>query len=603
MDGEQDRSDIDEQYKWDLGSVYGGRDAWDQDVEAAELYIDEIQQYDGRLLESPEMLHEALLLQDQLDRKIGKLNFYAEARKREDMRVVEYQEMVSRVSSLSSESGQATSFIGPEIQAADREIVDEMLKEYAPLQVYDRYIDAQFRYKDHTLEKEQEELISQIGEVLGNENDIHGMLMNADLPFPTVETPEGEEITVTHSNRIRLLKHQDRAFREAVYAAFSDVWTQYDNTLASNYANKVNHGVVFADIRDHESVRSRKLKSNNIPENVYDNLIETVKDNTEGLQHQRELLAAVLGVEELQPWDGYMPLTTTEQPEVPYEDAVDHILESLLPLGDDYVETARTGMVEEGWVDVYPNTGKRSGAFSWGTYDTKPFIFMNYEDDISSLYTLAHELGHAMHSHLSNNTQPYQKASYPIFSAEVASTVNEALLTEHLLENVTDDAFKEHVMSHQLSNIDGTLFTQTMFADFEHQAHTTVEKGQPLTVETLDTIYGNLVEEYYGEEPNEVQQKTWMRIPHFYRPYYVYQYATGISAALSLSQQILDENDPDATERYITFLKSGGSDYPIPLLQDAGVDLTTPQPVEDAINVYNNQLTELEQQLDVSLDD
>ncbi len=595
-----ERSKIDEQYKWDLNSVYDGREEWERDVAAAEQYIAELQDYEGQLLEDAETLHEALLLKDQISRTIGTLNLYAKCRKRAEMDNSEYQELVSRIESLSSKSSQAKSFIGPEIQSADRETVKELVDEHEPLQVYDRYIDGQFRYKEHTLDQEQEELISQIGEVLGNERDIHSNLMNTDMPFPTVEDPEGEDITVTPSNRVRLLKHPDRDFRKRVYEAFADAWSQYDNTLASNYANRVQSSVIFADIRDHDSVRSRKLKSNKIPEDVYDNLIETVKENTGAVQRKRELLADILDVDELESWDAYMPLATTEEPEMPYEDAVEHVLESLMPLGDEYVDAARTGIEDEGWVDVYPNDGKRSGAFSWGTYDTNPVIFMNYEDDIDSMYTLAHELGHAMHSYLANQEQPYQKASYPIFSAEVASTVNEALLTEHLLDTVEDDAFREHVKSNQISSINGTLFTQTRFADFEHRAHRTVEQGDPLTVDTLDDIYGNLIEEYYGNEPSETQKKGWMRVPHFYRQFYVYQYATGISAALSLSQQILDEDDPNAADRYTDFLKSGGSDYPIPLLQDAGVDLTSPEPVEDAIDVYEQRLDDLERTLDTT---
>ncbi len=594
MEDVPERSEIGEEYKWDLDSVYADREEWEQAYDAVYQYIDRLEGYEGRLLDSPQQLHEALLLNDQISRRVGTLNFYAEARKREDLRVDQYQEMSTLADALSSDANRAASFIKPEIQEADRDQIAEMVEAYGPLQVYDQYLEDIMDYQEYTLVKEQEELISELGPVLGNEQDIHNQLMNADLLFPTVETPDGDEVTVTHSNRASLLRHPDRAFRKEVYDAFTEAWSQYDNTLASNYANKVRHGVTFADIRGFDSVRSRKLDANNIPEDVYDSLIEAVKDSADSVHRQRELLQDVLNVDEIRPWDGYMPLATAAEPDIPYETAVQHVIDSLEPLGADYRDVAREGLLSEGWVDVYENQGKRSGAFSWGTYDTKPFIFLNHEDDIDSMYTLAHELGHAMHSHLANQEQPYQHASYPIFSAEVASNVNEALLTDHLLDTVEDTAFREHVMAHQANNIKGSLFTQTMFADFEHQVHRTVEEGDPLTVETLDGIYGTLRDEYFGADSSDRSKKGWMRIPHFYRPFYVYQYATGISAALSLSQQILDRDDPEAAERYTDFLKAGGSDDPIPLLQDAGVDLTGPDPVEDAITTYDETLDQLE---------
>ncbi len=589
-----ERSEIDDSYTWNLDKVYADRDVWEADYAAAEEYLEELQRYEGRVTDNAETLHEALLLKDQISRKIGKLSFYAKARLREDMRRDEYQEMVSRVESLSSESGQVKSFIKPEIQDASRESIAAMVDEHPPLDVYDKYLDEVFRYAEHNLGQEKEELVSQISEVLGNERDIHNKLMNADIAFPTVATPDGEDVTVTHSNRIKLLKNPDRDFRQRVYEAYADTWSQFENTLASNYANKVKNGVIFADIRGYDSVRKRKMKSDKIPEDVYDTLLDVVHENADAIHRQKELIAELWDLDTLHPWDTYLSLAQSDDPEIEYEGAKEYVLDALQPLGDDYVDAAAEGL-DAGWVDVYANKGKRSGAFSWGTYDTEPFLFMNYEDDIDSMYTLAHELGHTMHSFYANNEQPYQHASYPTFTAEVASTVNEALLTNHLLETVDDEDLRQHILSQQLKNIRGTLFTQAMFADFEHRVHETAANDKPLTAERLNTIYGDVRKQFDTDryEPSEYSDKGWMCIPHFYRPYYVYQYATGISAALALSQQITDNADPEAAERYRDFLKSGGSEFPIPLLQEAGVDLTDPDPIEDAIDEHRAYLDEM----------
>ncbi|MDY6771080.1 MAG: oligoendopeptidase F [Candidatus Nanohaloarchaea archaeon] len=589
-----ERDEIDERFKWALETVYDDEDEWEQDYQAVEDKLEQMQEYEGRLTEDAETLYDALQLKNEISRDIATLKFYAKARKREDTRRSRYREMASRADDLGSESASVKSFITPELEQADQDEVMSMVEQHDGLQTYDHYLDSLFRMAEHTLSKEQEEILSEIGVGLDNEQDVQQSLMNADIEFPTVETPDGDEVEVNHSSRVKLLKHQDREFREEVYRKYGETFSQFDTTLATNLHNKIATTTKRADIRGYDSSLHRALKGKKVPEEVYENLIETVKDNSDVFDRKKRLKQAVLGLDELKPWDGYMPVAEGEPPEIEYDEAKGIILEAMAPLGEDYVEQLEQGF-EEGWIDAKPNKGKRSGAFSWGTYDTQPFLMMNYEDDLDSLYTLAHELGHSMHSKHANEHQEYVNANYNIFTAEVASTVHEALLTRHLLEETEDEYMRRHVLSQQLQNIEGTLFTQTMFADFEQQIHEAVEDGGTLTADRLDDLYGGVREDYSSTDQDApFTDKGWMRIHHFYKPFYVYQYATGISAALSLTDQITDPDDPDAAERYRDFLRSGGSDYALNLLEDAGVDLSEPDPVEDAIDTYRDHLSEME---------
>ncbi len=590
-----EREDVDEQFRWALETVYDDEDRWEQDYDRVEEKLQRVGDFEDRLLDDPETLYDVLQLKNEISRDIKTLQFYAGARQREDTRRSEYQEMKSRAADLGSKSASVKSFVRPELEDADPEKLESMMDEYEPLQTYEHYFDEIIRMQEHTLPKEQEQLLSEIGAGLHNQQDLHQSLMNADMSFPTVETPEGEEVEVTHSSRRKLLKHEDREFREEVYRAYLDAVTQFENTLAANFNNKIKTVTKEAKIRGYDSSLHKELKANNIPTEVYHNLIEVIRDTDDLSDRKRRLRREAMGLDEVKPWDGSVSLAPGDEPEVEYEEAKEHILEALEPLGEDYIEAVREGLDEEGWADIYPNRGKRSGAFSWGTYDTQPFLMMNYEDDLSSMYTLAHELGHSMHSLHANEAQEYVNASYPIFTAEVASNVHEALLTEHLLEEVEDDAFRRHVVDQQLSSIGGSLFGQTMFADFEQRVHDHVEDGGSLTADNLSAMYRQTRLDH-GREEQEVDEVNsyWLVPHHFYRPFYVYQYATGVSAALSLTDQILDEDDPEAAERYRDFLRSGGKDYPTELLDEAGVDLTSTEPIEDAVAMYEDRLTEME---------
>ncbi len=588
----REREEIDKKYKWDLESVYGNDDEWEQDFEEAKNLIEEIQGYEGELDKSGSLL-EALEQYETLMRKVGKLSRYASMKSDEDKRVQQYQALSSRAQTLSSEASAASSFIRPGVQELGKERIDEMMSEEEGLEKYKHYFDDLFRMKPHTRSQEVEDVLSQLGDVLSASSDVYSIFSNADLEFPEVESPEGETVEITQSNFTKLLKNEDREFREKVHKKFYERIDGYRNTIGETFENSVKRDVKLASIKNFETSREASLYSNNIPVEVYDNLVETVKDNLDVLHRHAELKKEALEIDELKPWDLYMPLAESESPEIDYEDAKEHVIEAVGFLGEQYQEDLEEGL-NSGWVDVYENKGKRSGAYSGGSYDTKPFILMNFQNDIRSMYTLAHELGHSMHSYYTNRNQPYIYSSYKIFVAEVASTVNEALLTHHLLDNVEDEEFRRHVLSHYLENFRATLFRQTMFADFEQRMHEKVEDGEALTPDIMDEEYGELKEEFY--EPavlDESIAKEWMRIPHFYYGFYVYQYATGISAAVTLAEKIV-EGDEEARENYIEFLKSGGSDYPLQLLKDAGVDLEETDPIEKAIEVYDEHVEKME---------
>lgn len=588
-----ERDEIEERYKWDLESIYTTDEEWEQAYEAVEDRLDELQDYEGEATRDGETLLSVLELREEIMRDVQTVSSYARMRSDEDTRDQDAQAMKSRGGSLAAEASSAASFIEPAIQSLSRDRLEEMIAETDGLEVYEHYLDDVFRMKPHTRSAEVEELLSELGEVLGAPSDIYSMLTNADMTFPTVEKPDGTGVEITQANLTTLLKEPNREFRETVHESFYEELATVRNTLGASLKNAIKKDVKVAQARNYDTARQAALDEPNVPVEVYDTLVETVRDNLDRLHRHADLKATALDVDQLEMWDVYMPLAQSESPTVEYDEASEHVVDAVAPLGEEYQSRVAEGL-ESRWVDVYENRGKRSGAYSGGTYDTQPFILMNYQDDISSMYTLAHELGHSMHSELASETQPYVYADYEIFVAEVASTVNETLLTYHLLETVEDETFRRHVLNEYLERIRSTLFRQTMFADFEHQIHTIEEEGGALTPDRMDDVYGDLKREFY--EPANVDEHTereWMRIPHFYYNYYVYQYATGISAAAALVQDIREEGDP-AAARYREFLSRGSRAYPLELLRDAGVDMTTAAPIESAMSVYGEYLDEME---------
>ncbi len=593
MSSVPDRSEIDERYKWDLESLFADDDEWEAAYETAESLIEDLEAYEGRCTESAATLLATLETYEELMRAVSNVAAYARMRRDEDTTRDRYQALTARAESLSSDAGSAASFLEPELQELDGEEVEGLIDEEPTLAEYDHYFDDVLRMKPHTRSTEVETLLAELGEVTGAPGEVYNMLANADMEFPAVEDPDEEARRITLNNFTTLQKNPDREFRRRVYEAFYDEWETVRNAVGAAYKNAVKTDVKTARARNYDTAREAALDGPNVPVEVYDTLVGTVEDNLDKLHRHAELKRESIGAEALRPWDLYVPLAGGESPTVEYDAARDHVVEALAPLGEDYQSRVAEGL-DSRWVDVYETAGKQSGAYSGGTYDSQPYILMNYQDDVDSMYTLAHELGHSLHSELTSESQPYVYSGYEIFVAEVASTVNETLLTHHLLETVDDRRLRRHVLNEFLERFRSTLYRQTMFAQFEHRTHEMVEDGEPLTPDRLDDLYADLKGDYY--EPAELDDRIareWMRIPHFYRAFYVYQYATGISAAVALVDGILEEGEP-AAERYLDFLRSGSREYPLELLRSAGVDMKSADPIESALATYDDYLDEYE---------
>jgi oligoendopeptidase F len=585
------RSDIDEAYKWALDSLYASDEDWEAAYEEAEELIADLAAYEGRATEDAATLLETLETYEELMRTVSNVAAYARMRRDEDTTDDTYQALTARSQSLSSEASSAASFLDPELQELDYDDIEAMVDEEPGLEPYEHYFDDVLRMKDHTRSAEVETLLAELGEVTGAPGEVYNMLANADMEFPTVEDPDGDQQPITLNNFTTLQKHPDREFRQRVYEAFYDEWETVRNAVGTAYKNAVKTDVKMAGARNYDTAREAALDGPNVPVEVYDTLVDTVHDNLDTLHRHAELKRDSIGADELRMWDLYVPLVQEESPEIEYEQACEYVTEAVAPLGEDYQSRLAEGL-DSRWVDVYETKHKQSGAYSGGTYDSQPFILMNYQDDVESMYTLAHELGHSMHSEYTSEEQPFVYSGYEIFVAEVASTVNETLLTHHLLDTVEDATLRRHILNEYLERFRSTLYRQTMFAEFEQRTHEMSEAGEPLTPDRLDDLYRDLKGDYY--EPAVLDDRIareWMRIPHFYRSFYVYQYATGISAAVALVDGILDEGEP-AAQRYVDFLRSGSRQYPLELLRDAGVDMASPDPVESALSTYGDYLDE-----------
>ena len=592
MSSVPERSEVDEAYTWNLDDLYADDEEWEAAYAAVEERLDELEAYEERVTEDAATLEAVLETRESIMRAVSNVAAYAQMRRDEDTTNQTYQALAARARSLASAASSAASFIEPELQRVDRDTIDALVESNPDLERYEHYFDDVLRVKPHTRSPEVEALLADLSEVTGAAADVYNMLTNADMEFPAVEV-DGEPQQVTLSNFVKLQKHTERDVRRRVYEAFYDEWEQYRNSVGSAYKNSVKADSKLAAARNYDSAREAALDGPNVPVEVYDTLVETVEDNLDVLHRHVDLKRDRLGVDELQMWDVYAPLADGDSPEVPYERAKAYVVEAVAPLGESY-QTRMAAGLDSRWVDVYETANKQSGAYSGGTYDSQPYILMNYQDDITSMYTLAHELGHSMHSELTSDAQPYVYSGYEIFVAEVASTVNEALLTRHLLDVVDDDRFRAHVLDEYLERFRSTLFRQTMFASFEHRAHELSEAGEALTPDRLDDVYRALKGEYY--EPAVIDDRIareWMRIPHFYRAYYVYQYSTGISAANAVVDRI-DEEGESAAADYREFLRAGSRAYPLELLEIAGIDMSSPEPVEAAIETYDEMVATFE---------
>ena len=592
------RSEIVVEDTWRLEDIFASDDAWEKEFQEVKALIPHVKDFQGKLGESAGSLYEALQFQDGLLERLGKLYAYSHMRYDQDTTNSFYQGLDDRMKNLYAQAASGLAFIVPEILSIDEEKLKGFLNEKEELKLYEHSLEEINLQRPHVLPAEQEALLAEASEALGAAENTFGMLNNADLEFPSIKDENGEEVEVTHGRFTTFLESADPRVRRDAFKAVYETYGKFRNTFSSTLSGNVKKDNFYARVRNYSSARAAALSDNNIPESVYDNLVSTINEHLPLLHRYVKLRKKVLGLDELHMYDLYTPLVKDVKMEISYEEAKDMILKGLAPLGEEYVGILKEGF-ENRWVDVHENKGKRSGAYSSGAYGTNPYVLMNWQNNINNLFTLAHEFGHSVHSYYTRKTQPYPYGNYSIFVAEVASTTNESLLNDYLLNTIEDEQKRIYLLNHYLEGFRGTVFRQTMFAEFEHLIHQKAQNNEALTAESLTNDYYELNKKYYGTEDIIVDEEIgleWSRIPHFYYNYYVYQYATGFSAAAALSKGILTEGDP-AVERYIGFLKAGSSDYPIEVLKKAGVDMTSKKPVEDALKVFEEKLTELEQLL------
>ncbi len=591
------RSEIPVEMTWELEAIYPTDDAWERDYASVSQQLPELARLQGTLGQSAQSLSHALHLRDDLGQIIERLYVYATMRSHEDTTRTHYQALADRSMSLIAGYSAAVAYFTPEILAIPQETLDAFLATEPQLAVYRHQLDDITRIRPHVRSAEVEEVLASFTEIFHAPGRIFGMIDDADLRLPVIADEEGNETQLSNGNYTLFVRSPKREVRKAAFEGMHETFKAQQNTLATILSTQVKKNIVLARTSRYDSALAMALDGNNIPVGVYTNLVETVK--TKGLPALHRYLALrerALNLGESEHiYDLYAPLVPEAKVEIPFAGATERVVQALGPLGADYTAALAHGLGSR-WVDVLENQNKHSGAYSFGAYGTHPFVLLNYQGQLEDVFTLAHEMGHSMHSFYSWGTQPYPYAGYTIFLAEIASTLNEALLTHYLLQSTQDQAVRAYVVNHYLDGFRATLYRQTMFADFELQMHTRAEAGESLTPDVLCGIYRDLNQQYYGDGGVVVDDLVaweWSRIPHFYTSFYVYQYATGISASAALARAIVNEGQP-AVDRYLTLLKSGSSDYSIDLLKRAGVDMTTPEPVEAAIAEFDQAITDLE---------
>ena len=591
-----ERSTIENKFKWTIDEMYPNEESIEKDIQKVKELIEEVKRYKGILADSEENIFKALNISEEASRILQNLYVYTHMKSHEDTRINKNQSNATKTDMLSTELSMATSYMVPEIIAMDNEKLENYLKTER-LSHYKKYVDDILRLKPHTLNEREEELLAAVADLSGVPENVYDMLSFADLKFPEIEDENGEKVRVTHSNFSLFLKSKDARVRKDAFEAMYGIYGQYKNTFASTLYGGIKSEIFYAKTRKYESALQGSLFQDNVSVDVYNNLIDAVHENLDTLNDYIDLKKKFLGLDKINMYDLYVPLTENFDMEISYEKAQKIILEALKPLGEEYLENVKKAFAE-GWIDVYGNEGKQGGAYSWGSYDSKSYILMSYKDDLNSLFTLIHEMGHSMHSFYSKNNQPYLYSGYKIFVAEVASTLNELLLINYLLKNAESKEERVYLLNYYLEQFRTTVYRQTMFAEFEKICHGKVEEGEPLTAEDFNNIYYDLNKKYYGEscEVNEEIALEWARIPHFYSNFYVYKYATGFSAASALSKQILEEGE-SAVSRYKEFLKSGGSEFPLDQLRKAGIDMEKKESVDEALHVFKDLVKQLEKEL------
>ncbi len=582
------REDVAAQYKWDLTHIYPNDEAWEAAMAAVLEDVKAFAQYDGKVAEDPRKVIREYF---ELDEKMSPVFSYAFLRKETDNADPVAQSLKAKLMQAAVQVQTMMSFVEPELLAMDEAVLKEIAAD-PEMKDYDTYIDGLLKAKAHALPKEQEKLIAMMGQVAGAPNNIFSMLTDVDMKFPDVVTPDGEHHTLTEGTYSSFIRHEDRDVRKQGFEGIMGTYGKFANTIAATYAANVDKDVFFARARKFSSCRAAKMEPLQIPEEVYDNLISVIHEAIPTLNEYLALRKESMKLDELHMYDLYTPMVSDFKMELPYDKAFDMVLEGLTPMGEDYLDKLREARVG-GWIDVYPTENKSSGAFSSGNLrNVHPYVLLNHNDNLSDTFTIAHELGHSMHSYYSNTNQPAPKSDYSLFVAEVASTCNEAVMMRYLLEQFKDDKKAQaYLLNHFLEQFRTTVFRQTMFAEFEYIAHTMAEQGQPLTKDALTKVYYDLNKLYYGGvcDVDELIGNEWLRIPHFYRSFYVYVYATGLCAAVSLSERILNEGAP-AVADYRKFLSAGCSVPPIEALKLAGIDMSKPEPIRAAMKVFKETL-------------
>lgn len=591
------RNEINEKDTWDLSTIFETDQKWEEELALLTEDTKQAASLEGHLLDSAESLLNITERYLDLSRRLEKLYVYAHMKNDQDTRVAKYQEYYSKAMTLYSQLDQVFSFYEPEFMAITEEHYQNFLAEEPKLQPYKHFFDKLLQNKDHVLSQREEELLAGAGEIFGAASETFAILDNADIVFPFVKDEDSNEVQLSHGVYMRLVESKNREVRRGAYEALYATYEQYQHTYAKTLQTNVKVQNYRAKVRNYKSAREAALAANFVPESVYDNLVSAVRKHLPLLHRYLALRSKILGIPDLKMYDVYTPLSSIEY-SFTYEEALKKAEEALAVLGEDYLSRVKRAFSER-WIDVYENQGKRSGAYSGGSYDTNAFMLLNWQDNLDNLFTLVHETGHSMHSSYTRETQPYVYGDYSIFLAEIASTTNENILTEKLLQEVKDDATRFAILNNFLDGFRGTVFRQTQFAEFEHAIHQADQNGEVLTSEFLNNLYADLNQEYYGlsKEDNPQIQYEWARIPHFYYNYYVYQYSTGFAAASALAEKIVHGSQDDR-DRYIDYLKAGKSDYPLNIMRKAGVDMEKEDYLNDAFAVFERRLDEFEALVD-----
>lgn len=590
------REEIQDQDKWSINEIYSNDEVWEKEYKELQEEAPKLKDFEGKLGDG-ETLIKYFEVNEKVSRKAEKIYVYAHLRCDEDTSNTKYQAMMNKIDAYMAEYATYTAYVVPEILSLPDGTIEKQMEELKGLEPYKFLLENILKEKPHVLDKKEEELLAAASDCLDAPSSIHNIMTNADMKFGNIKDEDGEEVELTEGNYSSFIKSKDREVRKEAFKGLFKEYKAFENTLATTLSSSIKVFNFGARVRNYNSALEASLKPNDIPLEVYTNAIKTIDDNLSSLHRYVGLKKKLLGLDEMHMYDLYVPVIEIPKERVEFDDAVKMAIEGLQPLGKEYLDIFQEG-INGGWIDKYINKGKRGGAYSWGGYDTKPYVLLNYNYELNDVSTLVHEMGHSIHSYYSRKEQSYYYAGYTLFCAEVASTTNEALLIHHLISKETDKKKKLYLINQELEQIRTTVFRQLMFAEFELYTHESFEKGIPLTAEDYNAKWHELNVKYFGPEmivDSEIDVE-WSRIPHFYSDFYVYQYATGYAASSAFAKSILNK-EPNAVEKYVGFLKSGGSDYPIEILKKSGVDMTTPKPLEATIDRFNELLDILEKEI------